>query len=189
MADRIFLAIDIDDGVRGRVRAAQEDLKSCGGKIRWVAPKNMHVTLCFLGNMADDLLAEVCKAAQRVASQHQPFDFDVRGVVCVPPAGRLRMLWIGVDDGKGEMTRLQADLADALGELGLPKEERRFRPHLTLARVKFMKDADRIRSAAAEQAESNFGTVHAAQVTVYSSKLGPQGPAYTSVAAAALGGA
>lgn len=188
MADRIFLAIDIDDGVRERVGAAQDNLRSCGGKIRWVAPKNMHVTLCFLGNMADDLLAEVCEAARRVASEHQPFDFDVRGVVCVPPGGRLRMLWVGVDEGGGEMTRLQADLADALAELGLPKEKRRFRPHLTLARVKFMKDAGGIRSAAAEQAETNLGTVRAAQVTVYSSKLSPEGPAYTVVAAAGLGG-
>lgn len=189
MADRIFLAIDIDDGVRGRVRAAQDDLKSCGGKIRWVAPQNMHVTLCFLGNVADELLAEVCEAARRVASEHRPFDFDVRGVVCVPPAGRLRMLWVGVDDAGGAMTRLQADLADALGELGLPKEERRFRPHLTLARVKFTKDAAGIRGAAAEKAETNFGTVRAAQVTVYSSEISPQGPTYTPVAAAGLGGA
>ena len=189
MANRIFLTLDINDGVRGRVRAVQDDLKSAPGKIRWVVPQNMHVTLCFLGDMADDLLAEVCKAARRVASGHQPFDFDVRGVLCIPPAGRLRMLWIGVDDGKGEMTRLQGDLADALGALGLPKEERRFHPHLTLARVKFMKDAGGIRNAAAEKAETNFGTVRADQVTVYSSRLGPEGPAYTALAAAPLGGA
>ena len=189
MAERTFLALDINDEVRGRVGAAQDSLRSCGGKIRWVAPKNMHVTLCFLGNVADDLLAEVCEAARRIASRHQPFDFDVRGVVCVPPAGGLRMLWIGVDDSGGAMTRLQADLADALGELGLPKENRRFRPHLTLARVKFTKDASGIRSAAAEQAQTNFGTVRAAQVTVYSSKLSPEGPTYTALAAAPLGGA
>ena len=188
MADRIFLAIDIDDGVRGRVGAAQDDLRSCGGKIRWVAPGNMHVTLCFLGDIADDLLAEVCEAARQVASRHQPFDFDVRGVVCIPPGGRLRMLWAGVDESGGEMTRLQADLADALAGLGLPKEERRFRPHLTLARVKFMKDSGGIRSAAAGQAQTDFGTVRAAQVTVYSSKLSAEGPTYTVLAAAALGG-
>jgi len=186
MANRIFLAVDINDEVRERIGAAQDDLRSCGGKIRWVSPRNIHVTLCFLGDMTDKLLADVCEAALRVASQHKPFEFDVRGVICIPPAGRLRMLWVGVDDSGGATARLQGDLADALAGLGLPKENRRFRPHLTLARVKFMKDAAGIRSAAAEQAETDFGTVHAAQVTVYSSKLGPQGPAYTSVAAAPL---
>jgi len=188
MANRIFLAIDINDGVRGRVRAVQDDLKPAPGKIRWVAPQNIHVTLCFLGDVGDDVLAEVCKAARQVASGHRPFDFDVRGVLCVPPAGRLRMLWIGVDDSGEAMTRLQGDLADALGDLGMPKEERRFRPHLTLARVKFTKDTGGIRSAAAEKAETNFGTVRAAQVTVYSSRLGPEGPTYTALAAAPLGG-
>ena len=188
MASRIFLAIDINDEVRERVGAAQDNLRSCGGNIRWVSPRNIHVTLCFLGDVTDKLLAEACEAALRVASQHKPFEFDVRGVLCIPPAGRLRMLWVGVDDSGGAMDRLQGDLADALAGLGLPKEKRRFRPHLTLARVKFMKDADRIRSAAAEQAEADFGSVRADRVVVYSSKLGPQGPAYTSVAAAALVG-
>ena len=189
MANRIFLALDLDDEARRRLQAAQDKLSRCGGKIRWVAPRNIHITLCFLGDIGDDLLAEACRAAEQVASRHEPFDFEVRGVQCIPPSGRLRMLWTTSPDTDGKITSLQAGLAETLSALGLPKEDRKFLPHATLARVKFVKDAAALRRAAAELADTDFGTVGAAQVVVYSSELGPDGPTYTPVATARLGGA
>ena len=188
MPVRTFLAIDLDEAILDRLAAAEADIRDDRAKMRWVERDNRHITLNFLGDVPDDLLNDVCKVAAGAAGEVEAFEFRVRGVACVPASGRqLRMLWAGVDDPAGRMTKLQARLADGLSGLGLRGEERAFKPHVTLARIRFVKDPGPLRSAAGKFADADFGARCAEELVAYASRLTPAGPVYTPVARARLG--
>ncbi len=189
MAIRTFCAIDIDAAARKSLGRACEKIDAGDAKIRWVARENLHVTMNFLGDVDEDALKEVCHAVRRGAANIRPFDFSVRGLVLIPPQGRrLKMIWGGVEDPHGRMVELYEKLSNELGELGFKRETRPFRPHITLARIKRVRDTATIRESAGRFAETDFGRQHAAEVVVYSSKLSSRGPIYTAMDHAPLGG-
>jgi len=186
MPVRTFFALDIDDVLRSRLAEVEAAL-SGDEKITWVKPVNLHVTLNFLGSVPDEMIADVCNVGRQVASGIEPFDFHVTQIVCVPPRGRLRMIWAAVSDPTGRMARLNEELSLALGELGLRQEDRQFKGHVTFARVRFAKDASRLRAAAQQYAADDFPAQHADELVAYTSRLTPDGPIYTPVARAKLG--
>ena len=153
MAIRTFIALDLDEPIRRRLVAAQRQLADCGASVKAVEAGNLHVTLLFLGDVADERLADLCAMMTEVADAIEPFGFEVRGLLAVPPRGQLRMTWAGITESSGRLRQLQENLADAMGSLGLRQEERGFRPHVTLGRVKFASQAAHFRSAVAAMAE------------------------------------
>ena len=190
MATRTFFALDLDDHVRDRLVDAQQRLDCTSAKVRWVARQQLHVTLQFLGDVDDDTIGRVCSLAAEAAVAVEPFDFHVRRIICVPPGGRMRMFWAGAIDPTGRLAQLHAGLADALGQLGFQRESRGFKPHVTMARIKFAnaRGSSDLRAAAADLADEDFGTQHAVKLTAYASRLTPQGPRYTPLATPTLGG-
>ncbi len=189
MAARIFIAVDLDDAVRDRLAQAVRDLVAPDSRVRWVARDNMHVTMKFLGDLDDALLADACRAVRDVAAGLAPAEFAVRGVECIPPAGKtLRMFWAGVEDASGALGEAHAAIEPALASMGLAPDERRFRPHVTLGRVKSARSADRLRQAASRWQDEAFGHVRAGEIVVYGSELTPSGPIYTPLTRAPLGG-
>ncbi|MGA2265664.1 MAG: RNA 2',3'-cyclic phosphodiesterase [Phycisphaerae bacterium] len=187
MPTRTFLALDVDESIRTGLAEAQHALTDCGAKCRLVAKPNLHVTVQFLGDVADEQLREVLDTAAAVAGEIAPFDFHIRGLLAVPPTGLLRMVWAMATDPTGRMGQLQEHLAEALGALGFRAEERSFKPHITLVRIKFAADPARFRQAVQQMAERDFGLQHAAELVVYSSDLRPGGPVYTPLAHCPLG--
>ena len=183
---RTFLALDIDDAIRRKLTDARLQVETGELKIRWVAPANIHVTLNFLGEVADSLLAPVCAAAAAVAATVAPFDFEVHGLHCMPPH-RPRMIWAGVRDITGRMVQLQQQLAAALDELGFPQERRPFKPHITLARIKSAGNPRHLQEAVQALADVDFGLRPADELVTYVSTRTPAGPVYASVATASLG--
>ncbi len=189
MLVRTFLALPLDDGIQGRLVAAQESLASAGARVRWVARENLHLTVKFLGGVEDRALGEVCAAAKRSAGEVEPFAFAVRGLSAVPNAGPLRMIWAGIDDPTGRLGSLNELLEKSFAALGFKEEKRAFRPHLTLGRVKGGRNASQLRAAAGEWRETDFGEQPAEELIVFSSELTPDGPIYTALSRAPLAGA
>jgi 2'-5' RNA ligase len=189
MAARTFIAVDLDEPVRDRLAEAVRDLLTPDSRVRWVARDSLHVTLKFLGDLDDTLLADVCQTVRQVVATLEPADFAVRGVECIPPAGRtLRMFWAGIEDTSGGLARAHATLEPALASLGLPPDQRRFRPHVTLGRVRSARNADRLRQAAGRWRDEAFGDLRASEIVVYGSERTPSGPIYTPLTKAPLTG-
>ena len=186
MSARTFIALDLDDVIRSRLADAGRKLLAGAATIRRVDRANLHVTLQFLGDVSDEKLAEVCAAVAEVAERTTPFEFDVRGLLCIPPGGRARMIWGGVQDPAGGAVDLHDTLSAALEALGFAPEQRTFHPHVTVARIKHAPDPRGLRSAVAPWADRGFGMQHANRVTVYTSELTPAGPVYTPVASPAF---
>lgn len=188
MPVRAFLALDIPAAVRDALAEVQRQLDAPDARIRWVAPENLHVTLKFLGDVADEQVAEVLAAAEQVAGHLGPIPFDLRGIRLVPPRGRVRMVWAEIDDKTGGISALHEQIEPALGALGFEPDAREFKPHITLGRIKFVRDHDALRRSAEPYTDENFGPALASDLVTYSSRLTPSGPIYTPLAKAALTG-
>jgi RNA 2',3'-cyclic 3'-phosphodiesterase len=184
---RCFVAIDLPDDVRAAVAAAQERLRGAAPKadVRWVAPGSMHLTLKFLGEVAD---AEPIRAVlASVASRHGPIALAAGGLGAFPGPSRPRVLWAGITAGVRELGLLAADVERALAPLGFAPEARPFRGHLTVARVRSPRGLARIGAVLGADA-SAFGSWTATDVVLYRSHLRPTGSIYEPLARVELSG-
>ncbi len=184
---RTFLAVDIDEAARRAIELARRQLDPPPAALRWVESDNLHVTLNFLGEIGDEMLHEVCDLVSEVAADHDPFDFTVGGIT-LEPRHKPHMFWVGVGDASGAMAALQRDVTSALAGAGFRAETRTFRPHLTLARLKFVRHPHELVNHVSPFAETIFGACHADCVSVYTSELSSEGSKYTAIARAPLGG-
>lgn len=188
MPTRTFLALDLDHGVRKQLADVASQLDTVEAVVRWTRMDLLHVTIKFLGDVRDEDLAEVCDVARHIASQIEPFDFAVERIISAPPHGHMRMVWVGIDDLTGRMAHLHRLLDQAYATMGFKAENRCFRPHLTLGRIKSGKRVLQLRQAVTTMSEMKFGIQDADELIVYSSHLSPEGPTYTALATAPLGG-
>jgi 2'-5' RNA ligase len=134
---RLFVAIELPDDTKRELSACAEALQQAGLRdgLRWVRPEGIHITLKFLGEVADARVDEIAAALQEGVSGAGAFELRPEGVGTFG-GRRPRVVWVGVG---GETSRLAA-LADrveqAISPLGFPREQRAFSAHLTLARVR-----------------------------------------------------
>jgi 2'-5' RNA ligase len=192
MVIRAFVAVVLDEGVRSAVAATIERLRPLGSAVAWVPPRNLHVTLHFLGDQSEERLAEAEAALVDAAAGSAPLDVTFHGIGAFPGLERPRILWVGLAHGALEVRRLQARVTDALAVRGFGKEERAWHPHLTIGRVHDERRWRRetgppLRSALAQAATTTFGTQRVAEVALMRSELSPAGARYTVRRALSLG--
>jgi 2'-5' RNA ligase len=178
--------------VRSAVAAAIERFRPLGSAVAWVPPRNLHVTLHFLGDQSEERLAEAEAALADAAAGSAPLDVTFHGIGAFPGLERPRILWVGLAHGALEVRRLQARVTDALAVRGFGKEERAWHPHLTIGRVHDERRWRRetgppLRSALAQAATTTFGTQRVAEVALMRSELSPAGARYTVRRALSLG--
>ncbi|MEM3086612.1 MAG: RNA 2',3'-cyclic phosphodiesterase [Halobacteria archaeon] len=174
---RLFLALEIPESVRSRLVQLQGDLP---GKLKLVEPQNIHITLKFLGEVAEPRAADVRGA---LAPLETPaFGAGATGFGVFPGPGNPRVLWAGMGRGAAEAAALSREVDGRLAPLGFPREKR-FVPHATLARVKFMDGAGKARLRALLEARrgSVFGEWRVGTVALKKSTLTPAGPLYSDV--------
>jgi 2'-5' RNA ligase len=186
---RTFIAVGLDKGLRDRAVALQQTLARSGAEVKWVEPDNLHLTLLFLGEVEDKAVPAVCRAVAECAARHAPFEMSLETAGAFPTPRRPRTLWAGVGDGRQELVALHDALEGPLLELGCyRREERQFTPHLTLGRVRGDRPADSLATALARQAGWQGEPMRVREVLVLSSELRPEGPEYTVLSRAKLGG-
>jgi 2'-5' RNA ligase len=184
---RLFLAIDPGDDCRRRLAGAIAIVRSASNGIRWVRDEKLHITLAFLGEVADARVDDVRSATSKVAARHAPFSAAVSGSGVFPDWRRPRVVWFGVDD-RGRMTSLGDDINAMCTSLGFPPDHP-FHAHLTVGRVPHP-----LSSAQREQLRKALGTLseahpfHVTRVILMRSKLASSGSEYSEVGSFPLGG-
>lgn len=183
---RTFIAVELSPGVKHRAGELIKKLKPTGADVKWVPPQQMHLTLKFLGEVPRDDIIPLCRIAQEVASQVQPFDLGFRGTGAFPHTDHPRSLWIGVEEGLEEIRALQKALEHAIYEkLGFAKERRQFTPHLTIGRVhKATPEMNDVMEANSEF-EGDFSEVD--ELVIFASYKEPGGQRYEAMGHATLG--
>jgi RNA 2',3'-cyclic 3'-phosphodiesterase len=182
---RLFVAVDLDDDVRrevgdviARMRATMVDSRS--GRISWVAPDHLHLTLHFLGNVDSATSARVAEAVA-APIEVPPFQIALEGLGTFPSRGRPNVMWLGVGRGREALIELQALVGSRLTSAGCLLETRPFSPHLTLARLKQTSGAIPKRGAKSALSPSLVD-----RVTLYESQLGRDGATHIKIAAGVL---
>jgi len=184
---RLFVALELDEAVRARLNRVQTGLQRLGSDVRWIPRDQLHVTLKFLGEVNDRDVSGVSAAVRFAAGRHSPFSFDVAGCGCFPPAGPVRIVWVGVGEGADPLVQVARSVDDELSKLGFPKENRPFSAHVTVGRVKEDRSGGRIRQAV-QAARCEPAGQDATSVTLMSSVLSRTGPTYAAVSRAPLCG-
>lgn len=176
---RAFLAVEMDDVARDALTGLLTRLRASTAKVSWVKPENVHLTLRFLGDVDE---GQVNRLGERLALAYrdvEPFRLMVRGVGVFPNLRRPRVVWAGVLAGDGVLEAVQRASEDAARWIGLPPEEKRFSPHVTLGRVRDDRRCGDLRDCV--EAEQGFGAgdIVVKRVALFRSTLSSQGSNYT----------
>src|SRR5262249_34021672 len=138
-------------------------------RIAWVPAANLHVTLKFLGWTREEALEAIRDRVAKEASNFAPFEVRAKGLGAFPTATSPRVVWVGLDDGGGVLARLASGCEQWMSDLGFIKEERPFRPHVTIGRVKEGRGS--LADLIAKYADRDCGTSQIREVVLYQSKL------------------
>lgn len=166
----------------------QSGTRFSGAHPAWVRPEGVHVTLVFLGWQPPERLA----AAQRAlsaASACAPFGLEIGGVGLFPDPRSPRVVSVELHGNLKGLFAVQKALADACRAGGFEIEDRAFRPHLTLARIKSQKGLAGLRDVVKSHANLAAGSFHVDHVTLYRSILEPSGARYIAMGECMLGAA
>ena len=185
---RIFLALDISDAARAVCNAHLASLRDNFPKVRagWERPEKLHMTLKFLGDTSADLLDKLQSVISEVAREHGPFQLRLSRPGVFPSRSRPRILWIGTEDPSGAVAPLYAEVEKTCRSFGFNPDDKQFRPHITIGRIRDPHGAsDLVRTHLETEVEPVGFEV--ADVVIYESKLQPTGSIYSAVSRAKLG--
>jgi 2'-5' RNA ligase len=183
---RAFVAIDLGPGLKASVQELVRKLEAKRADVRWIKTGGSHLTLKFLGWIDDEKTARVKAALNVVAGRHKAFALRLQGTGAFPSERSPRVFWIGVTAGP-ELAALQGDLETELEREGFPREERAFKPHLTLGRVKGRARLEKVMAELEEHREDDLGGMTVRKVALFESRLRPDGAEYSIVDEVELG--
>ena len=179
---RIFLAIELPSGVRGQIAALQERLRSRVSGVRWTRADQIHLTVKFLGEVADADLSAVCDVAARMAAPNKSFELRMAGTGCFPPRGPVRIVWTGIPDPPAELMQCQRNCEEAFARLGFKPEGRDYHPHLTIGRVNDARIGRQVRIAVEQETAFAADSFDVPELVLFQSVLALSGPTYTVIA-------
>ena len=186
---RAFLAIDPPDAVHDEMARIQERLKKTVlGTISWTRPTGMHLTLKFFGDIAQDDIGPISDVIESRIAGIEPFDLVIKGLGVFPNARRPRVLWMGTVGDVERLAILQKNLDPGFADLGFEREDRPFRAHWTLARIKSPEGLTGLPRALEWGENASAGAFQAGALILYKSELKPQGAVYTKLAEFTLKG-
>ena len=182
---RIFIALDIPGEIRARLAEYVERVRQYAPEARWARVDGLHLTLKFVGHVDDAKVAEISKALAAV--KVAPFEITFAKIGFFPTPRSPRVFWIGVEAGD-RLSQLAASIETELEKMGIAREERKYSPHLTLAREGSISHSLKGLSPLLEREPApQFGTMTAREFWLYRSELSRGGSKYTKLERFGLG--
>jgi 2'-5' RNA ligase len=177
---RSFMAFDIDsEPVLKKMASVQSVLVKTGADLKPVEPKNIHMTIRFLGNIAQATVDKIHAEMKQV--QFAAFDVRIHGVGAFPNVNYPRVVWAGITEGADQLRSIFSQLEPRFRGLGFAPDPKGFSPHLTIARVRSGRNKVELAQCISENVDTDFGVVRAACLRLKKSDLTPQGPIYSTL--------
>jgi RNA 2',3'-cyclic 3'-phosphodiesterase len=178
---RVFLAADLDAGVRGKIAELARELPSLTRRARWVRPEGLHLTLRFFGEVPVEEVATLAEALKEALSGLAAFPLELRGCGVFPERGRPRVLFVPVAHPPKALFDLQTRAEECARALGFAPETRRFEPHLTVAR--FREREKEVGSILDAFGSRSFGVSPVGEAILFESRLSGEGARYEKLRA------
>jgi 2'-5' RNA ligase len=177
---RLFVAIDIPAETRAAVAKLIAQLAPLGPGAKWVRADGMHLTLKFIGEQPEDKVARI-EGQLRAVRSPAPVELRFAGTGFFPNPRSPRVFWAGIE-ASPNLAELAANIERRLEPLGIPREQRAFKPHLTLARFNSTAGLPQLREALATLGPLEFGNALSSEFHLYRSQLQRGGAVYTKLA-------
>jgi len=180
MQVRAFFAVDLkDEEIKKKVTEIQAELTLPDTRIAFVVPENLHFTMKFLGNVEEKIIPEIQTAAEKI--KFSSFNLELIGLGCLPNFSYINAIYVGVTNGFAELAAVASKIEGLSGQFNFKKEKRPFRAHLTIGRVKRIRDKNPLISKLKENEKTEFGNIVINSFKLKKSDRTPQGPIYTDL--------
>jgi len=133
---RLFIAINLNDIIKSQISEMIGDINTNFNYVKWVKPENLHITLKFLGDTPEEKLKDIKKTLLAVALDHNEFSLVLADSGVFPDFKGPRVIWLGISQGKDNVKAIRDHLEDELVKTGFSQENKEFKGHITLGRVK-----------------------------------------------------
>lgn len=185
---RSFVAIDLSETARQQIGSLIKELRKSDAQVGWVRVEGIHLTLKFLGNIPEELIERIKPALERAAGQTGPLRIETAGCGAFPGIKSPRVIWVGIGGQIAPLAELAGRVEEELAALGLKPEERPFKPHLTVGRVKGSRSLKVLKEMLLIHADFAAEPFDAAEIVLYKSELRPDGARYTPLFKTPLSG-
>lgn len=179
---RMFCAFELPQSLRSRIDQHSQKVREVVPETAasWSQPGNIHLTVKFFGNVVQERVPSISETAERVVKEFSAIQIEIGKTGVFPRPSRPLVLWLGVDDPSGALLKLQQRLEDEFALAGFSKEDRPFRPHLTIARLRKPQNAGRLARAHLGLQFSNV-PVMLNELVLFRSQLSSKGSTYTAI--------
>jgi 2'-5' RNA ligase len=173
---RGFIAIDIKPFPK--LLVFEQEIKNTGANVKLVEPENIHLTIKFLGDTDESLIDRIEEIMNYSVKEVEPFEITLKGAGVFPNEKYIKVIWIGIENGES-ISKIAFKIDEKITTLGFQKEKRKFSTHLTIARVKNVKNKEKLIQIIEKYRNIEFSKFKINSIKLKKSTLTPKGPIYT----------
>lgn len=175
---RTFIAVNLNPEIREHLTSLQNNLNIPETKIKWVEKNNLHLTIKFLGYILPKQIELIKSSLKEITSRYNPFSIILSLDIGVFPTYKVpRIIWVGIKKGANELKELYNSIENNLSDKGFPRENKDFSSHITIGRVKFIRDKTNFIQILKRIKVNNLSQ-EINSIDLMESKLTPNGPIY-----------
>ncbi len=171
---RAFLGIPIPDGLREKIKNLEKEFEMKG--VKTVKPENLHWTVKFFGDITEEEAEKVKKIMDGI--DFEPLEISVSGIGVFPNISYVKTIWIGAKE-KEKFEKLLNEINKKFSEIR--KETRKITAHLTICRVKFLTEKEKLVNTIKKHENIEIGKMVVNSLVLYESKLTSDGPIYKKI--------
>jgi len=177
---RTFIALPLPEKIKDYLCGLQDRLKKTGADVKWVNPKNIHLTLKFLGEINPEQTKELEVFFEKIAAGVSAYTISIGGIGAFPKIQSPRTIWVGIEKGKEETRDLASRLEEKVSTIGIPKEERPYSCHLTIGRTKSSLNRSKLIQGLNDLLKDPISSLEfpVNRIILFKSTLTPGGPIY-----------
>jgi len=175
---RSFIAVNLNPKIKEYLTSLQNILNIPESKIKWVEKNNLHLTMKFLGDISLEQTELVKLILKEITSRYSPFIIRLSSTIGTFPTYKMpRIIWIGIKEDANQLNELYNSIEVMLYKEGFSRENKEFSSHITIGRVKFIRDMTNFIQILKRIEVNNF-TQEVDSIDLMESKLTPNGPIY-----------
>jgi 2'-5' RNA ligase len=175
---RSFIAIEI--GYNQKIKELFNDIRNTGAIIKLVEPKNIHITLKFLGDISDDKIKDIEKIMENSLVDVKPFKFNLEGIGVFPNQNYIKIIWIGINNSE-ILEKLSKRINKKIYSIIPENKHQKFIPHITIGRVKSSKNKEKILEIVDRYKNYKFAEILVDKIKLKKSELTSKGPIYSDL--------